>query len=145
MHNYQYVINPKTNIPVIKELEEEYEQKGKYNEYLNKFFITTEDEVRPLSIFLFDYIPSEWIDEEAPTGIFSDIDDSSEFIDPEYDPNDDEFMNIDKSLAHDAGGKFKNGIFIGFYCVKNKIVFDWQKADTLAVPRLVFVKRIALR
>ena len=102
MHNYQYVINPKTNIPVIKELEEEYKQKGKYNEYLNKFFITTEDEVRPLSIFLFDYIPSEWIDEEAPTGIFSDIDDSSEFIDTEYDPNDDEFMNVDKTRYHNS-------------------------------------------
>ena len=102
MHHYEYVKNPSTGNTYIKELEEEYRQKGKYKEYLDKYFVNTEDRIRPLSIFSYDYIHPEYIDEEAPTGMFSEVDIMSEFIDPEYDPEDDEFMNIDKNRYHNS-------------------------------------------
>lgn len=102
MHHSEYVINPATGVPVITELEQEYRQRGQYQEFLNKFFVVSPREVRPLSIFIYDNIHPEYIDEESPIGMFSDIDTSSEFVDPEYNPEDDEFMNIDRQRYHNS-------------------------------------------
>lgn len=100
MHHYEYVVNPATGIPVIKELEQEYDQKGKHQEFLNKFFVISNDSAHPLSIFLYDRIEPEYIDEEQPIGMFSDVDESSYYIDSLYDPEDKEFMNVDKKRYH---------------------------------------------
>ena len=102
MHHSEYVINPATGVPVITELEQEYRQRGQYQEFLNKFFVVSPREVRPLSIFIYDNIHPDYIDEESPIGMFSDIDTSSEFVDPEYNPEDDEFMNIDRQRYHNS-------------------------------------------
>lgn len=102
MHRLIYVTNPQTGIPVINELESQYKQQGKYQEFLNKYFAIGENSVKPLSIFLYDQIDPKYIDEEAPIGMFSEVDMTSEFIDPEYNPEDDEFMNIDKTRYHNS-------------------------------------------
>lgn len=101
MHHYAYIVNSQTNKPIIKELEEEYRSRGQYQQFLDKYFVTTGANVRPLSIFSYDVVAPMYMDYESPTGIFSDVDIfGSEFVDPEYDPEDNEFMNVDKNRYH---------------------------------------------
>lgn len=102
MHRYVYAINPATGIPYINELKDEYESSGRQQEFQDKFFIKTDDIFVPLSVFTWNDVSSQYIENETPIGMFSDIDESSQFVDPLYDPNDKEFMNIDKTVYHNS-------------------------------------------